>query len=244
MCHRGMCRYRAAIRFFDRALAVYIRMDDREGRAFALYGRGGAYRFLGEFKRADLDLQASLKLTRDPEAKAFTLMAIAGLDRMRGRNRQSLAAYTRALRIARRLRLRYAEAYANCGIGNAWRMLGDERQARRHLATADRLYRSIGDRVSRPYTLWALALLDGDPAPLRAAEKLWRATRDHRGLVYARLGRAALTGERPLEALRQAKKLGIRLEEAHALALCGLARARRAYRSLGVKPPVSPVAIP
>lgn len=244
MCHRGMCRYRAAIRSFDQALPVYKRLADREGEAFVLYGRGGAYRFLGEFKRADRDLRVSLKLTRDPEAKAFTLMALAGLDRMRGRNRRSLSLYTRALALGKRLRHRYAQAYAHCGIGNAWRMLGDARQARRHLVLADRLYRSIGDRVSRPYTLWALALLDRDPRRLAEAERLWRATRDHRGLVYAGLGRAVLAGDRPAEALRQAKRLGIRLEEAHAAALCGLARARCAYRSLGVKPPAFPAAIP
>lgn len=244
MCHRGMCRYRDAIRSFDLALPVYKRLADREGEAFVLYGRGGAHRFLGEFERADQDLRASLRLTRDPEARAFTLMALGGLARMRGLDRQSLALYTRALALGKRLRHRYAQAYAHCGIGNAWRMLGDARQAKSHLRTADCLYRSIGDRVSRPYTLWALALLDRDPAPLREAEKLWHATRDHRGLVYAGLGRAVLGGEEPRAAATRAAKLGIRLEEAHALALCGRARARRVYRALGVRPPVSPSAIP
>jgi tetratricopeptide (TPR) repeat protein len=258
MSMRGLCRYAESESIFDSALATYAALDDREGEAFALYGRGGARRFLGRFPEAAADLRRSLKLTKDPEARLFTTMAIGGLCRMTGRFRDSLKHYTAARTLAGRLRNRYAMAYADCGIGNAHRCLGDRAAALRHLRAADRRYRSIGDRVSRPYTLFALAMMELEaghsPNAIAEAENLFRATGDKRGLVYIDFVAAAAaiaTGRSPLAAARKALKgaaaLGLKLEAAHARMLVEYpktAAAGRTYRQLEAAMPLSIFRIP
>jgi tetratricopeptide (TPR) repeat protein len=257
MTLRGLCRYPEAEATFDAALAIYAALDDREGEAFALYGRGGARRFLGRFPEALADLRRSLNLAGDPEARLFTVMAIGGLLRMTGRHRDSLKNYSAARALAGRLRNRYAMAYADCGIGNAHRCLGDRAMALRHLRAADRRYRAIGDRVSRPYTLFALAMMDLEagrsPEPIAEAETLFRATGDRRGLVYIRLVAAAAAiaaDQSPVAAakaaLKEADALGLKLEAAHARMLSEYpkaAAAKREYRRLGAAMP-KPYRIP
>jgi tetratricopeptide (TPR) repeat protein len=259
MTERGLCNYRVAIRLFDRALAIYRASNDREGVAFCLYGRGGARRFLGDFKTARLDLVASLALAPDAEAEIFTRMALGGLLRMIGDLDASLAHYREARRQAGRRRDQYAMAYADCGIGNAWRLIGDRRLARRHLLMAERRYRAIGDRVSRPYTLFALFMMDleeGRAGRFSEMDRLFRATRDRRGLVYASLARAVrhgLRGENVVaariarKAFVAARGLGLKLEAMYArllIASPGDRTIRAGYRRLGAALPKKAVAIP
>ncbi len=252
MALRGLCRYRESLGLFARALVAYRKAGDLEGAAFVLYGRGGAKRFLGRYPEALEDLDGALLIAPDAEARG-------GLFRMIGRHDESLADYTEARSIAGRLRLPYPMAYADCGIGNAWRMKGDARRARRHLRAADLRYRSIGDRVSRPYTLVALALMElaegrGGRAPLREALRLFRSTRDARGLVYIDLVRAAAeaaSGRTPTtfsrKALAGARKLGLALESAHARFIAewpGRGRSPGLYQRLDAARPAHPLLIP
>lgn len=256
MVDRGQCRYAAAIKNFDAALPCYEFLRDREGRAFALYGRGGAHRFLGRYREARADLSKALKLAPDRSAETFTRMALGGLLRMMGRYAESLAQYRAARVLAGRARDQYAMAYADCGIGNAHRMLGHRAEARKHLALADARYREIGDIVSRPYTLFAISLMDfeeGKSGRLDAAEALFRQTGDERGLAHVHLARAVASlalGRSAVRHLRAAENistaLGLRLEAAHAhfLRLFGRADAAKRYRALHVRAPRAIFALP
>lgn len=248
MACRGLCLYEASLALADEALPLYIKDRDNEGEAFVLYCRGGALRFLGRLKAASASLERSLELTHDPAAARFTLMALGGLRRMQGRAAESLELYGAARRRAGRARDHYAMAYADCGIGNAWRIIGNTDMARRYLDEADRRYRSIHDRVSRPYTLFAMSLLaleQNGRSRIPEARKLFTATGDARGLVYCDLadafdgktgktgntgntgntgktgktGTAAARKRSATRALRQARSLGLALETAHALYL-------------------------
>lgn len=266
MARRGLALYDAAIASAGEALGIYRRSRDREGEAFALYVRGGARRFLGRLNGASADLERSLALTGSPEARRFTLMALGGLRRMQGDPAASLTLYARARAGAMKAGDRYGAAYAACGIGNAWRMKGDLRRARRWLRTALQGYAAIRDRVSSPYTRFALALLEvaehgAEPgavnrarALVAAARRSFSATRDVRGLVYADLAEAVIEREsggavraRILagRAHRTAVRLGIAIEAAHAVSIReGPAKARPLYRRLGTAPPRCITALP
>ncbi len=267
MTLRGMALYENAIVFADAALHQYRQAGDREGEAFALYCRGGARRFLGIFSEAGADLERSLLLTKDATAKRFTLMALGGLRRMQGQFGESLVLYANARRIAVRARDSYATAYADCGIGNAWRMKREWVKARNHLEAALAGYRAIRDRVSSPYTRFALALLElaepssGSPRALQRAmlhvtraRNAFTATGDRRGIVYADLadaviartaGRNADARRLASRAVRAAQALGLAYEAAHAVSLRdGAAKARPLYKALSVPPPASPLFIP
>lgn len=228
MAERGRCRYAAALKAFDRALKIYQAAGDDAGIAFTLYGRGGTKRYLGEFPEAAADLLEALAGAPDREAECFTLMAMGGLLRMTGSYSESLVCYKHARKIAPTA---YAKAYADCGIGNALRMQGDPK-AMKFLEAAEKRYRRIGDRVSRPYTLLAMNRID-------EAEKLFQETKDHRGLVYVDLFRGNAK-----RALAGAKKLGIQLEAAHATWMISPRRAAPLYKKLRAPALVSAEKIP
>lgn len=235
---------------------MYRRKGDDAGQAFALYGRGGVLRYLGAFAKAERDLVASLAAAPDRLARAFTLMALGGLRRMVGRHAESLENYKEALGIARPMRDEYAESYANCGVGNALRMMNRRAEARRYLDRAESGYRRIGDRVSRPYTILGIALMEiaeGRRGRVAEARRMFRATRDLRGQVHADLveavrdaslrdanrdaGCAARLAGR---ARRAAERLGLKLEVAHADYISAHIRGRKdvsAYRRLKALPP-------
>lgn len=267
MVHRGLAHYEESLAGAESALRLYRRTGDREGEAFALYVRGGARRFLGRFRPASADLERALEIAGDAEARRFTLMALGGLRRMQGRYAESLDLYARARRNAQAADDLYAAAYAACGMGNAWRMLGARRRARRWLESALRGYASIRDRVSSPYTRFALALLtieESSPASgsvtkrarqlITKARRDFGATRDPRGLVYADIADAVIEhvagngkGARSLarRALSASSRLGLALEAAHATwILEGPGAARPLYRRLGAPVPQCITAFP
>ncbi|RMH55074.1 MAG: tetratricopeptide repeat protein [Candidatus Hydrogenedentota bacterium] len=222
---RGLQQYPGAVRLLSRLVRNFEARNDIEGVSFIEYSLGTCFRFLGRFRDAERHLNRSLQLASDPESVCFVSMAVGGLLRMTGRYKESLASYRHACHIARRLGQTYPLAYAHCGIGNAYRMLDRRPLARKHLENACHLYRRIRDRVSYPYTLWALALLDlsekgiDKKHRLGHAERLFRKTKDRRGLVHIHLARAVearVQGRNPRPSIRHARrtarKLGLRFE--------------------------------
>ncbi len=256
MVDRAQCRYDSAIRNFNMALEVYEFLRDPTGQAFVLYGRGGAYRFLARYDEAKKDLEKALKLAPDRESEIFTRMALGGLLRMMSAYRKSLTQYRKARALAGRSRHQYAMAYADCGIGNAHRMLGHRSDARKHLGLAEKRYTEIGDIVSRPYTLFAISLMDfedGMPGRLDEAETLFRRTSDDRGMIHVWLARgvAALAAGRTARedlarASRLAVKIGLRLEAAHASFLLRNSSPARigSYKALRIPAPESIFLLP
>lgn len=251
MARRGKCEYKEALRQFNRALVIYTSENDREGLAFAIYGRGGVLRYVGDFASARVDLLKSLELAPDQTAEVFTRMAIGGLYRMMGEYEKSLAEYQVARGLAED---GYARSYAECGIGNALRMTGEYRGAMRHFANAEKGYRKIGDRVSFPYTLIGITLIDwqnGREQPrlggrLSEALEHFRKTKDHRGVIYVDLVRGIRTPSYARKALAAAKALGLRYEACHALFLLegATTRVARAYAKVGAPVPETVFSLP
>ena len=131
------------------------------------------------------------------------------------------------------------------------------------------LYTRIGDKASFAYTVWALATVHkmlGDykcsAEAFAHARALFRATRDHRGSIYCRLGRGELallqgkekTAHRAFaRSLEQAQRFGYQVEACHArtgLALVepapNWAAVKKAYRTCGLyfTPPPPPLNLP
>jgi len=257
MALRGLCNYKKAVFNFNQALKIYRKQKDQEGIAFALYGRGGAERFVGQFKTALRDLNLSLELTEDEESRIFTLMARGGLYRMIGDYKSSLQDYTEARKKAGRLKISYAMAYSDCGIGNALRMLGKSKEARKGLKMAAERYRSIDDIVSIPYTLVSLSLMnlsEKKNPEFEEAEKLFIHTGDKRGLIYIDIVKAIYEylskkdNSRILQSAKtKAERLGLKLEAAHIDFIQGFKSEKRSvagYKKLGVKIPKTIFSIP
>jgi tetratricopeptide (TPR) repeat protein len=163
----------------------------------------------------------------------------------------------------------YGRAYSYCGLGNAARMRQEYGLAMQLFAKAEKLYGRIGDKASFAYTVWAMATVDkmlGDyehsAAAFARAQKLFRETRDHRGLIYCRLGVGELVLlQRKVKTARlafahcleQAKRFGYHAEACHALAGLALvdsdpdwATVKKAYRACGLHftPPPPPLNLP
>jgi tetratricopeptide (TPR) repeat protein len=163
----------------------------------------------------------------------------------------------------------YGRAYSYCGLGNAARMRQEYDLAMQLFAKAEKLYGRIGDKASFAYTVWAMATVHkmlGDyersAEAFARAQALFRDTRDHRGLIYCRLGvgeLALLQGREKtahlafVRSLEQAERFGYHAEACHALA--GLALVdpnpnweaiKKAYRKCGLHftPPPPPLNLP
>jgi hypothetical protein len=136
-------------------------------------------------------------------------------------------------------------------------------------AKAEKLYARIGDKASFAYTVWAMATVHkmlGDSqrstAAFARAQALFRDTRDHRGLIYCRLGMgelALLQGQEKIAcrafqwSLAQAKRYGYLAEACHALACLALvdsapdwSAVKKAYQACGLHftPPPPPLNLP
>jgi tetratricopeptide (TPR) repeat protein len=136
-------------------------------------------------------------------------------------------------------------------------------------AKAEKLYGRIGDKASFAYTVWAMATVHKmlgnykqSAEAFTRAQALFRDTRDHRGLIYCRLGIGELALLQKKEklaylafarSLEQAKRYGYYAEACHAL--CGLAliepdtdwaTVKKAYRACGLhfSPPPPPLNLP
>jgi tetratricopeptide (TPR) repeat protein len=148
----------------------------------------------------------------------------------------------------------FGTAYSHCGIGNAYRMLGDYRKALASFSRASTLYKKIGDRVSYSYTLWSIGTTHkmlheyaSADNVFKEAQVLFKKTKDPRGLIYCQLGFGEIallkgnnaTALRKFKAsLSQARRYGFRVEACHAAMLLSYAYGKKnmvCYNSLGMK---------
>lgn len=250
MSLRGLGRYDAALKLFARLLRAYRDGRDREGAAYALWAMGTTERFAGRLAGANRHLAAAVQAYKklgEGSGLAYAWCGWGGTLRMMGYAKRSGSLYAMAYRSFRRDNDRFGMAYASCGQGNARRMAGQLAAALPFMARAERGYRALKLHGPLGFVLWSRAqlLIERNRCveaarQLTAAEASFRAARDPRGLVYVSLGWAELAKARGLpaaglyrKAAREARNLGLTLEETHARVRSGTAQPS-VYGALGV----------
>jgi tetratricopeptide (TPR) repeat protein len=136
-------------------------------------------------------------------------------------------------------------------------MRQDYAAAMKLFAKAEKFYARIGDKASFAYTVWSMATVwkmrgeyPRSAAEFARAQRLFRETKDHRGLVYCRLGKgelAFLQGREQIArkdflwSLEQAHHYGYHAEACHALMGLALVEpqpnwvaVKKAYRNCGL----------
>jgi len=168
---------------------------------------------------------------------------------MRGLAAASRTLYAAAARVFSSVGDDFGLAYASCGQGNALRLLGRYREARRFMEAAIRRYKKLGLFGPLGFVLWSRAQLNllesrfrDAAADLNASERCFRQARDPRGLVYVLLARAQWAHRQQRSAsalnrraLRDAIRLHLKLESVHARYALGRANSKD-YARLGVVP--------
>ncbi|MBI1746181.1 MAG: tetratricopeptide repeat protein [Acidobacteria bacterium] len=244
-----------AVRQLTAAVQLYQELKDWEGRAFALWACGGAYRFGGRLLHAVTCYRQALRLFtahRHASGQGYALCGLGGAARVMGNAKASWDYYERANKLFGDLHDDFGTAYSFCGLGNALRLDEDYDGSLLFFDRAKNVYRTIKDKVSFSYTLWSEATTHKMVGRLGRAAKLFEKlqelfaqTGDVRGTVYVQLGHgelAALRGEwRRAEllfkqGLAEARRRHFRLEACHAELLLALLRQKR-----GLSAPLAPV---
>ncbi len=197
---RGLGKHKEALKYLNSAVKTYTLQKDKEGRAFALWARGGAYRVKGDIKKTIEDFKEAKKIfaqSRDKAGRGYTLAGLGGATRVEGKYKDSYKYYSEANKIFSDIKDTFGMAYTSCGIGNSLRMQDEFRESLNHFGEAKKKYKKIEDRVSYAYTLWAegisLLMLDRIVQAnnnFKEAEKLFKSTKDNRGIVYCTLANA------------------------------------------------------
>lgn len=212
---RGLGKHKEALKYLNVAVRTYTKQKDKEGLAFSLWARGGAYRVKGDITKAINDFKEAKKIfaqLRDKAGRGYTLAGLGGATRVQGKYKDSYKNYSEANKIFSDINDTFGMAYTSCGIANSLRMRDEYRESLNHFAEARKKYKKIGDRVSYAYTLWAegisflmLDRITNANDNFKEAEKLFKATKDNRGIVYCTIASAQT------HFISKKKALGLRL---------------------------------
>ncbi len=214
---RATGNFKEAIPLFDKSLRWYRLHDDTEGVAFTLWARAGAYRIKGDLASALKGFKESQKIfarMRDKSGVGYCFTGLGGASRVAGRPLDSYKYYIEANRIFRTFKDTFGTAYSYCGVANSMRMRDDFKGSLAYFRKAKTNYRKIGDKVSYAYTLWgegsAYQMLGKNSLAakdFREAEKLFKITKDRRGLVYCLLSVSQIEfAKDPKKGIRLAKE--------------------------------------
>ena len=239
---------------------LYHEARTLEGEGFILWALGSTYRFCGDLRKAVAHFRKALALAKQSDNKpgeGYALCGLGGASRLMGRFADTQRFYQAANALFETEGDVYGRAYSYCGLGNAARMRQEYDPAMKLFAKAEKFYARIGDKASFAYTVWAMATVhkmrgeyQRSATEFARAQALFRDTRDHRGLIYCRLGVGELaflqhrekTAHRDFAwSLERAHRYGYDAEACHALAGLALvapepdwAAVKKAYRKCGL----------
>lgn len=251
---RGLGKLDACRRELQKCAAQYKKRRDQEGEAYAYWGLGTTERFAGHLRKARTYLLKSVRLyqgVRDDSGWAYACCGLGGVSRLQGFAGRSARFYRQAYQVFKKHDDRFGMAYSCCGQGNAERMSGRYGRAMLFMRRAESLYRSLKQKSPLGFVLWneaqteiQLGLYARAAEHLKACRRLFSFVKDKRGLLYADLGMGemwrSLNSKRSKihyeKALRNAKRMGLKLEMVHAQRRlgCHSSDVWRNYQHLGV----------
>jgi tetratricopeptide (TPR) repeat protein len=134
---------------FNRALALWQEVGDRQGQALAEINLGYLQVDLGNMSEAVGHYANALQLFRainNRSGEASVITAIGGIHSFQGEKQDAIDSHNRALKIFRSIGDRRGEAAALNGLGQAYKSLNDPSTALGCYTRALVLYREIGYR--------------------------------------------------------------------------------------------------
>jgi tetratricopeptide (TPR) repeat protein len=204
---RLLGRTQEALKCFEKCLALFHKLGDRQGENAVLGNLGNAYAALGDARKAIEFHEQSLLIAceigdRRGEGNALGNLGNAHADL--GDARKVIKFYEQSLVIKREIGNRRGEGNALMNLGNAYDALGDARKAIEFHEQALTVFREVGDRRGEGNALMNL------------------------GNGYDALGDARKAIEFHKQALTVFREIGDRRGKGNALGNLGVA-----YRSLG-----------
>jgi tetratricopeptide (TPR) repeat protein len=202
-------RYKEAIRYLMRSLAMSRRQNDRDMMGVVTNNLGFVYDNIGDYDRAIKFHKLALALTAASGDRTNLGMANNNLGYvyyMKCEYEKAVEYYQRYLQISLEIGSRLGKALAMNNLGGAYLQTGDHAQALSHLKEAEQIFIDIGDKYTLVETYLFLAELlvkDNGSTPDRA-------DRLRGAVVYA----------------RKAQRLAQMLGSTYRLACCCLTRAR------------------
>ncbi|KRC95672.1 MULTISPECIES: tetratricopeptide repeat protein [unclassified Streptomyces] len=169
---------------------LYLQAHHDAGAARALCSLGITLHHQGQLTQASAKLREAMALQAAPELatdRAWTMHALAAVERDRAHLAEALDLLTRSLLLHREGGSVHGEAWAHFQLGQLHLRRGDVPQAESELRQALDLYGRTRDARGEAWAMTQLArarLIDGDPGP--AAEDLRRASARHRDNEDAR----------------------------------------------------------
>lgn len=136
-----------SLNYFNRALDLWTKTEDRSGQALAYLNLGYTYYDSGDIRQATSNYQKSLSMWQaidDPRGEALARTALGGAYSITGEKQLALNAHTDAMKTLRRLGDHLGEAAALNGIGRAYEDLSQDRIALDNYIEARRLYGKAG----------------------------------------------------------------------------------------------------
>ena len=174
---------------------LYFEAHHDAGAARALCSLGITLHHQGNLTEAAAKLQEAMDLQASPGAgaadRAWTMHALAAVERDRARLAEALDLLTQALVLHRESESVHGEAWAHFQLGQLGLRMGDVPRAERELREALDLYGRTRDARGEAWALTQLArarLVDGDPSAavdgLRQAASRHRDNEDARGEAW------------------------------------------------------------
>lgn len=149
----GLCQqqgdYRGSLDFYKKALALYEKGGDEEGKARTAGQMGVAYKYLGLLKQARKAYHSSLEAavkTGDRKKEEATLRNLAIITKNSGKYEEALEYCEKALKIARAIHDRGGEAGTLDTIGNIKRAQGYYNEAIKNLNQAVKIVEKTKER--------------------------------------------------------------------------------------------------
>jgi CHAT domain-containing protein/Tfp pilus assembly protein PilF len=145
----GQYKYQESIETFKQALAIAIKIKDRENEALAYVGLGGVYSDIGQPQKALEYYEKALPITQevgDRSGEATTLNNIGVVYSNIGKPQKALEYYEKALPILQEVGDRSVEATTLNNIGAVYRQIGQLQKALEFFEKALPITQEVGDR--------------------------------------------------------------------------------------------------
>lgn len=155
----------AAATYFERALAQFRAIGDRDGVIFELNNLGGVAVARGEYREAVKiydQLMAGADRLALPERRAAILLNAAAIDLYAGNTERSIQRYMTLLQISRAQHMDQNVPRALCGLTEAYIQVGDFAQAVVFGNEGVRLFREQQDPVNLMYCLRSMGSVSRD----------------------------------------------------------------------------------
>ncbi|HEY6803628.1 MAG TPA: CHAT domain-containing tetratricopeptide repeat protein [Pyrinomonadaceae bacterium] len=160
---------KGSLQLFERSLARWKNLDDRQGMGLAHLNAGFSYLDSGRGTEAAIEFDQSLLLAReikDLRGEALALTAQGNLYSVLGDNYAALTAHRSAREFFRRIGDRQGEAVASNGVGKVFEDFNLKQEALDNYSLALQLFQSIGNRDAEAVGAYYLG-------------RVWRDLRDY-----------------------------------------------------------------